>query len=149
MRLKAYPGTAPSFLAVSEKVVTRNFVKFFGSVPSSVVFYKGLFRNTIPTFAKSGLQVAILRIDGNFYDSYQDALYYMYPLVPVGGIIIFDDIMSHPPVMKCWLDFKKEHMLEEDLLPIDDNAAWFVTTKNMTIDFQYFRAPQNANVQPK
>lgn len=38
----------------------------------------------------------MLRIDGNFYDSYQDALYYLYPLVPVGGWVIFDDISALP-----------------------------------------------------
>jgi hypothetical protein len=30
----------------------------------------------------------------------------MYEDVAVGGIVIFDDIMSHREVMRCWLDFK-------------------------------------------
>lgn len=42
--------------------------------------------------------IAVLRVDGNFYDSYQDAMYYMYDVVRIGGIMIFDDVMSHPPV---------------------------------------------------
>jgi hypothetical protein len=145
---ESLPGyrSASSFLAVPEAAVRHNFEKFFGSVPSNVMFHKGLFKNTVPAFSKSGLQIAVLRIDGNFYDSYQDALYYMYPLIPVGGIIIFDDIMSHPAVMKCWQDFKKEQNLKEDIKQIDDHSAWFEKEKNVSVDFRYFRAPQDANL---
>ena len=44
--------------------------------------------------------IAVLRIDGNFYDSYQDAMYYLYEYVPVGGFVIFDDYFTHPPVQR-------------------------------------------------
>ena len=38
--------------------------------------------------------IAVLRVDGNFYDSYQDAMYYMYDFVSIGGIIIFIEYRS-------------------------------------------------------
>jgi hypothetical protein len=33
-------------------------------------------------------------IDGSFYGSYQNSLYYMYDKVPVNGIVIFDDVFT-------------------------------------------------------
>jgi hypothetical protein len=144
-RIPGY-GSNANFLEVSEGAVKHNFEKFFGSVPSSVLFYKGLFKNTVPNFAKTGEKISVLRIDGNYYDSYQDALYYLYPLVPVGGVVIFDDILSHSNVMRCWKDFKLEQHLPEEIIRIDDHSAWFEKTKDVEIDFKYFRKPQDANL---
>jgi hypothetical protein len=45
------------------------------------------------------MTLAVLRTDGNYYDSYQDALYHLYPRVSVGGCIIFDDIYNHVVVI--------------------------------------------------
>ena len=90
----------------------------------------------------------MLRIDGNFYDSYQDAFYYLYDLIPVGGIIILDDANKfHPAVLRFWSDFKKEQKLPEDLVPIpnDSLGMWFRKEKLIEIDFKYFRPPQDAN----
>jgi len=38
---------------------------------------------------------------------YQEAMYYFYERVPVGGYVIFDDVRSHPEVMAFWKDFKR------------------------------------------
>ena len=44
---------------------------------------------------------------------------YGYEKVPVGGIVIFDDVFSHPPVMSAWVDFKSDQGLPETLNRID------------------------------
>ena len=72
-------------------------------------------------------------------------MYYMYESVPVGGIIIFDDVMTHVNVMRFWNDFKKEQQLEEELVRIDVGAAWFRKRKSVKLDWQFFRAAQDAN----
>ena len=75
----------------------------------------GLFQKTVPLIESDPLlsKIAVFRIDGNFYDSYADALYYGYEKVPVGGIVIFDDVFSHAAVMRAWLDFKGDQGLSE------------------------------------
>ena len=81
----------------------------------------GLFQKTVPLIESDPLlnKIAVFRIDGNFYDSYADALYYGYEKVPVGGIVIFDDVFSHAAVMRAWVDFKGDQGLPETLNRID------------------------------
>lgn len=131
------------YLQVEESFVKDGFFKF-GVMNEHVHFRKGLFQDTVPSWNKND-KIAVLRVDGNFYDSYQDAMYYMYESVPVGGIIIFDDVMSHASVMRFWKDFKKEQGLEEDLNRIDKHSAWFRKEKDVILNWKYFRAPQDVN----
>ena len=118
---------ASSYLSVTEDEVRRNFAKY--EVLEGTHFYKGFFSASLPRFATQyrteGRNIAVLRIDGNFYASYQDALYELYDFVPVGGIVIFDDVLSHPEVMKFWMDFTKDYSMTEKLHAIDDHSAWF------------------------
>jgi len=143
--IPSYGGPLSSYLSVSQKEVEHNFKKY--GLDHNVVFHKGLFKDSVPVFRKesNGNAIAVLRIDGNFYDSYQDALYYLYELVPVGGYVIFDDAFSHPHVMKCWKDFKSEQGLPEELTAIDNNAAWFRKSVEIKVDWKFFREPQDAN----
>ena len=127
---------------VSEADVKHNFDKY-QVLDDNVHFYKGLFKDTVSIFQG---QLAVLRIDSNFYDSYQEVLYYLYPKVPVGGIVIFDDILTHRAVMQCWNDFKTDQGLPEDLTPIDDDATWFQTTVAIDVDFKQFKPPRDANL---
>ena len=100
----------------------------------------------MPKF-QSTEKIAVLRVDGNFYDSYQDALYFLYERIPVGGIIIFDDVLSHKDVMQFWTDFKQEQNIGvENLVRIDRHSAWFRKPKDVVLDWQYFKAPKDANV---
>jgi O-methyltransferase len=50
---------------------------------------KGWFKDTLPFY--TGEPIAILRCDGDFYDSTMDTLTMLYDHVVPGGLIIFDD----------------------------------------------------------
>lgn len=129
-------GRGKDFLAVKEEDVRHNFQKY--NATNSVIFHKGMFHDTTPAFAKqmteSGEQLAVLRIDGNFYKSYESAMYDLYPLVPVGGIVIFDDVFSHAAVMRFWNDFRKDYQLTETLERIDVHSGWFKKTRDVALD---------------
>merc|ERR1719440_2615639 len=92
------------FLSVTEAEVHQNFKKY-DVLDDNVVFHKGLFMDTLPRFKKEigDNQISVLRLDGNFYDSYQDSFYYLYDRVPVGGYVIFDD-WSPDVVREAWAD---------------------------------------------
>ncbi len=51
---------------------------------------KGWFDETVPVFNKSN-EIALLRLDGDWYDSTMVCLKYLYPKVVNGGMIILDD----------------------------------------------------------
>lgn len=124
-------GPAAEFLSVSEKEVQNNFAKY--GLGSGVHYYKGLFNEKMPVFyekherRRPALHIAVLRIDGNYFESYHDALYYMWEFVTVGGFIIFDDIKAadRTALGKVWLSFRKEHDLQESLIAIDDLSSFF------------------------
>ena len=144
--MRQYGGTEhTNFLAVREETVRRNFRKF-NVLDERVHFHKGLFKHSIPGFSRASKDpIAVLCIDGNFYDSYQDAMYYLYERVPVGGYIIWDDILTHKKVKRFWADFKREQGLPEEMVRIDSDASYFRKTKDIKVDWKHFRAPQDAN----
>lgn len=138
------PGYADGdFLSVRKETVVESF-KHFGLLNERIHFHTGLFKDTIPKF-KSNDPIAVLRVDGNFYDSYQDAFYYLYEKVPIGGIVILDDVYNHPPVMQFWEDFKNDQGIVETLYRIDGGGAWFRKHHHVTVSMIFFRAPQDAN----
>ena len=141
--LPGYRGAA-SFLENSMEDVVDHF-KLFDVYDDHVHFVKGLFKDTLPKFEDFHDPIAVLRVDGNFYDSYQDAMYYLYPKVPVGGIVIFDDVMSHTSVSRFWNDFRTDYDMPEKLNRIDKHSAWFRKEKQFNVDFAKMRAPQDAN----
>ncbi len=51
-------------------------------------FHAGWFENTVPLFKKP---IALLRLDGDLYDSTLVCLKHLYPLLAIGGVCILDD----------------------------------------------------------
>ena len=146
---KSSYGDASGFLFNTQQDVVDIFESLGLMVPN-VYFKKGLFQKTVPEMENDPLlaQIAVFRIDGNFYDSYHDALYYGYEKIPVGGIVIFDDVMSHDEVMRAWKDFKQDQGLPETLNRIDTHSAWFRKEKLITVDKTKMKPPQDIN-KPK
>lgn len=145
-------GNRESFLSVSEDSV-RNAFDLYGVNTKGVDFYKGLFKDTFPIFRKQRLStgskpIAILRIDGNFYDSHQDCLYNLYDFVPIGGVVIFDDI-THTEASQAWEDFQSDQGFRELVTRMDypdPNGGWFIKTVNVVIDLTKKRPPQDVNI---
>jgi O-methyltransferase/8-demethyl-8-(2,3-dimethoxy-alpha-L-rhamnosyl)tetracenomycin-C 4'-O-methyltransferase len=82
--------TLHSFLAVSLDEVKTNF-ESYGLLNDRAVFVKGFFRDTMPTLINDVDKIALLRLDGDMYESTIDVLNYMYPKVSTGGYVIVDD----------------------------------------------------------
>ena len=81
-------------LKVSEEEVKKNFEAVQISL-ERVHFVKGYFQQSLPVlrdrFRKEGMKLAVLRGDGDMYESYKDILYNLYEFVSVGGYFICDD----------------------------------------------------------
>lgn len=75
-------------LAVSMEEVRRNFEKY-GLLDEQVRFLKGWFRDTLP--AAPVQRLALLRLDGDMYESTIIALESLYPKLSPGGFAIIDD----------------------------------------------------------
>ena len=61
--------------------------------------------------------------------------------------MIFDDVMTHEQVMRCWVDFKADHGLPETLTRIDKHSAYFQKIANTRIDPTKEHPPQDVNIK--
>lgn len=75
-------------LAVSMEEVKANFARY-QLLDDQVCFLPGWFRDTLPSAPIE--QLAVLRLDGDLYESTLDALTHLYPKLAVGGFAIIDD----------------------------------------------------------
>lgn len=75
-------------LQVGVEQVKANFAKY-GLLDDQVKFLPGWFKDTLPT-APIG-QLAVIRLDGDLYESTIDSIAALYPKLSVGGYLIVDD----------------------------------------------------------
>lgn len=103
-------------LAVSLKQVKQNFEKY-GLLDEQVSFLKGWFKDTLPTTRIEKL--AIVRLDGDMYESTVVALKNLYHKLSVGGFLIVDDYGAVKGCKAAVHDFRKERAIKEEIIQID------------------------------
>jgi len=72
----------------SKTNVQRNFQEW-GLPTDLIVYHEGWFQNSLPT-AEIG-DIAMLRLDGDLYESIECCMQWLYPKVVSGGIVLSDD----------------------------------------------------------
>ena len=102
-------------LIVSPEEVKANFARY-GLLDDQVRFLVGWFRDTLPTAPIERL--AVLRLDGDMYESTMDALRHLYPKLSIGGYVIIDDY-SLPGCKAAVEDFRTQHGITEERNPVD------------------------------
>jgi hypothetical protein len=110
-----------AFLAVSLEEVQRNFAKY-GLLDEQVVFLEGWFKDTLPRAPIA--QLALLRLDGDLYESTMDALNALYDKVSPNGFIVVDDYRL-PTCQQAIHDFRASNSISEPLENIDLTAAFW------------------------
>jgi len=92
-------GANDNYLAVNETQVKFNFWKYGLLDSDKVKFHQGLFQETAPQFKKylqqNGKVLAVLRVDGNFYDSYYTVLDNLYGIWCQKTAMLFLMISGH------------------------------------------------------
>lgn len=114
-------------LQVSMEQVRHNFQKY-GLLDDNVKFLKGWFKDTLPAAPIKNL--ALLRIDGDMYESTMDALKNLYPKLSVGGYVIIDDFLNESCV-KAVEDYRKEHGINESITKIDWTGVFWQKNKSV------------------
>ncbi|WP_241834476.1 TylF/MycF family methyltransferase [Pseudofrankia asymbiotica] len=112
---------ANGVLAVSLDTVRANF-EAYGLLDEQVRFLPGWFRDTLPTAPIE--RIAVLRLDGDLYESTMDALNSLYPKVSPGGFVIIDDYMI-PACQEAVHDFHTAHGITAPLIKIDQDAVFW------------------------
>jgi O-methyltransferase len=115
-----------SELAVSLDTVKANFAKY-GLLDDQVKFLAGWFRDTLATAPIQRL--AVMRLDGDLYESTMDALRFLYPKLSVGGYAIIDDYGSMPPCKQAVDEFRLTAGIRDALQPVDYDAVFWRRTR--------------------
>jgi O-methyltransferase len=112
-------------LSVSLPEVKANFERY-GMLDRQVRFLPGWFRDTLPDAPID--ELALLRIDGDMYESTMVALRSLYPKVSRGGYVIVDDYGALQSCREAVEDFRRDRSVSEPLLPIDwTGVMWQVS----------------------
>jgi O-methyltransferase len=109
------------YLGVSKEQVAENFRKY-GLLDDRVVFLKGWFKDTLPTAPIQKL--AMMRLDGDMYESTMDALKALYDKLSPGGFCIIDDYVL-PNCRAAVEDFRKKRGITEPLIEIDQDGRYW------------------------
>lgn len=112
------------FLAISKEQVEENFRKY-GLLDDRVVFLKGWFKDTLP--AAPIEQLALMRLDGDMYESTMDALTNLYPKLSSGGFCIIDDYALRG-CREAVDDFRTREKITAPLIEIDHYGRFWRKT---------------------
>jgi O-methyltransferase len=103
-------------LVVPLEEVRAGFARY-GLLDDRVRFLAGWFRDTLPTAPIERL--AVLRLDGDMYESTMDALRWLYPKLSIGGYLIVDDYGAVPACQQAVEDYRLEHGVDEPIERVD------------------------------
>lgn len=109
-------------LAVGLDKVKESFSRY-GLLDENVYFLKGWFRDTLPGCAVEKL--ALLRLDGDLYESTMDALEAAYHKVVPGGFVIVDDYHIFEPCRKAVDEFRQAQGIAAPLVRIDPSSVYW------------------------
>lgn len=128
------------FLKVSLEQVQEPF-RQLGLLDNGVAFHKGFFHQSLPQLRKlllsNNKRIAVLRMDGDMFESTMDILYNLYDLVSVGGCIIIDDfaIREAKEAVESFLQY---HGLIVDYNTIDESSSYFCKEREMVVDLTWY-----------
>lgn len=111
-------------LRVSQAEVRDSFDRY-GLLDERVRFIEGWFKDTLPSAPVE--QIAVLRLDGDMYESTWQALEALYPKVSPGGFVVIDDYGAIAACKAAIHDFRDARAITAPMETIDwTGVAWRV-----------------------
>ncbi len=118
-------STSAGNIAVPLETVRKHF-EDFRLMDEQVCFLKGRFRDTLPSAPIERL--AVLRLDGDLYESTHDALTALYPRLSPGGFVIVDDY-NFRSCRQAVHDYRDRTGIVDPITAIDGNGVYWRRTK--------------------
>ena len=109
-------------LAVPVETVRSNFERY-GLLDDRVRFLEGWFRDTLPHAPIERL--AVMRLDGDLYESTMDPLTSLYERLAPGGFVIVDDYLSIESCRTAVDDFRREHGIDDEIVEVDWSCVYW------------------------
>jgi hypothetical protein len=109
-------------LVVSLDEVRGNF-KRYDLLDDHVVFVKGFFSETLPKLDAGPF--ALIRLDGDMYESTYVALQSLYPKVSTRGFVIIDDYGAIAQCRRAVEDYRSKNGIGDAIHQIDFTGIWW------------------------
>jgi hypothetical protein len=101
----------------------RSHFARYGLLDSQVLFLEGFFADTLP---KTPIDhIAVLRLDGDTYESTRSVLDILYHKVSSGGYVIIDDYLTFQDCRRAVDSFRQEHGITDAMAEIDENGVFW------------------------
>ena len=114
-------------LAISLEQVQNHF-KIFKCLDEKVIFIKGFFGETLPN-NELVQNLAILRMDGDMYESTYDVFYSCYDKLVDKGVCIIDDFCLKG-ARDCTHDFRQSRNIQDTLVTVDRCGVYWIKNEN-------------------
>ena len=111
-----------SQLAVSLEQVQANLARYH-LLDDRIRFVQGWFGDTLPEAPIK--QIALLRLDGDMYESTIDALVNLEPRVSPGGFVIVDDYGGIEACREAVGDYRAKAGITAEIHEVDWTGAWW------------------------
>jgi hypothetical protein len=116
-----YSREVAPYFAISLDEVKENFRRY-DLLDDRVVFLEGWFKDTLPL--ASVQELALIRLDGDLYESTMEALTNLYHRLSSGGFVIVDDYIVEP-CAKAIHEFRVSRSISDALVPIDAQSVYW------------------------
>lgn len=88
-------------------------------------FLPGWFRDTLPDAPIQ--ELALMRLDGDMYESTMDALRFLYPRLSIGGYVIVDDL-EIAACSRAVAEYREEAGIADELQMVDWTCGFWQRT---------------------
>jgi O-methyltransferase len=102
--------------------VQDNFRRY-GLLDEQVMFLPGWFKDTLP--AAPIEELAVLRLDGDFYEATRESLDWLYPKVSSGGFVIIDDYYAFEDCRRAVREYRQRHQISTPLVRVDATCVYW------------------------
>jgi O-methyltransferase len=135
-----------NYLAVPSEEVWANFERH--GLRTGVEFVEGFFHETLPTLGDK--RWALIRLDGDTYESTRIALESLYPGLAHSGFIIVDDYGAIEQCSRAVDDFRRERGIQARLEKVDYTCVrWRRDDKPLPTEEQEGPARPGRSLEPK
>jgi O-methyltransferase len=109
-------------LAIPRDQVEHNFARY-DLLDEQVRFLEGWFKDTLLSAPIERL--AVMRLDGDLYESTMDALSALYPRLSPGGYVIIDDYGAITACRLAVEDFRAGQGIVDEIVPVDWTGVYW------------------------
>jgi predicted O-methyltransferase YrrM len=110
-------------------IVRELLLKKIGFPERQIKFHQGWFQETIPVAWSDPAQIAVLRLDGDWYDSTKICFEHLYDRVSSGGVILLDDYFCWEGCRKATDEFRAAKGVEDPIVRIDADSGYWIKGK--------------------